>query len=197
MNATRRYTTADLEAMPYDEWHRYEIIDGELHVTPPGSYWHQITAGKVCYALMDWCDETELGWSVMAPGVIFALDNAVVPDVVWVSRSRLWPSLDADGHFTSAPEILAEVLAPGDDNQRRDCELKLRIYSRFGVEEYWIVDWLEKRVQVYRPSNRTLVLSTTLRGDDCLESPLLPGFSIPISRLWPPERLMGAFGEQP
>src|SRR3954452_3368878 len=120
MNATRRYTTADLEAMPYDEWFRYEIIDGELHKTPPGSYWHQLTAGKVCYALMDWSDETELGWSVMAPGVIFAPDNAVIPDVVWVSRDRLGTSLDADGHLTVAPELLAEVIAPGEDNERRD-----------------------------------------------------------------------------
>jgi len=185
MNATRRYTTADLEAMPYDEWHRYEIIDGELHVTPPGSYWHQLTAAKVCYALLDWSDETELGWSVMAPGVIFAPDNAVIPDVVWVSRNRLKSSLDADGHFTIAPEILGEVLAPGADNERRDRELKLGMYSRFGVEEYWIVDWQQKQVQVYRRSDEALTLIDTLFDGDLLESPFLPGFSVSITRLWP------------
>ena len=185
MNATRRYATADLEAMPYDEWHRYEIIDGELHVTPPGSIWHQETLGNVVYALMDWCDDTELGWAVSVVGVILAPDNAVIPDVVWVSRERLKPSLNADGHFKVAPELLAEVLAPGEDNQRRDRELKLALYSRFGVREYWLVDWQQKQVHIYRRAESALTLTATLVDGDHLESPLLPGFNVPIISLWP------------
>jgi Uma2 family endonuclease len=53
-----------------------------------------------------------------------------------------------------------------------------------GVREYWIVDWPAKSVQVYRHMNGVLKLAVTLLADDELTSPLLPGFSLPVARLF-------------
>lgn len=83
----------------------------------------------------------------------------------------------------AAPEIVVEVLSPGNANTRRDRETKLKLYSRRGVEEYWIVDWLMRQVEVYRREGHALQLAATLLARDELTSPLLPGFSCPVSGL--------------
>lgn len=76
--------------------------------------------------------------------------------------------------------------------ERRDRQLKLELYSRQGVHEYWMVDWQRKTLEVYRQGGNGLQLTTTLRDGDVLTSPMLPGFSCPVSNLWQP--LLGEVG---
>jgi Uma2 family endonuclease len=184
MSVQRRYTSADLEAMPYDEWHRYEIIDGELFVSSAPSWNHNRAAKRLCTALDNWGDETGLGEAMHVPGLIFTDDNNVIPDLVWVSREKLDRGLDGAGHLTVAPDIVVETLSPGPDNARRDRVAKFGLYSRQGVQEYWLVDPALRIVEVFRHDGRALELVASLSGDDALTSPLLPGFACPLSRLW-------------
>lgn len=79
---------------------------------------------------------------------------------------------------------MVEVLSPGPANEQRDRELKLSLYSRQGVQEYWIVDWQAQVVQVYRREQAALQLAATLFVGDVLTSPLLPGFTCPVDRFW-------------
>ena len=184
MSVQRRYTSADLEHLPHVEGTRYEIIDGELHVSKQPSWHHQRAGSRVCTALTNWNDETGLGEANEAPGLIFSPDNDVAPDIVWISKARLAGGLDRAGHLRVAPELVVEVLSPGSRNERRDRDLKLALYSRQGVQEYWIVDWRSRSVQVFRQEGLGLRLVATLMDDDALTSPLLPGFSCPLRRLW-------------
>jgi Uma2 family endonuclease len=184
MSVQRRYTSADLEAMPYDEWHRYEIIDGELFVSSAPSWNHNRAANQLMRALENWDDAHGLGEACLVPGVIFADDDNVIPDLVWVSREKLERGLDAAGHLTVAPDIVVEVLSPGSDNARRDRVAKFGLYARQGVQEYWLVDPARRIVEVFRHDGRTLELVASLSGDDALTSPLLPGFACPLRRLW-------------
>jgi Uma2 family endonuclease len=185
MSTSIRFTTRDLELFPdpLDDT-RYEIIDGELHAAKQPQWHHQYACSRILYALTDWDDQAGLGATVPTPGVIFSPENGVAPDVVWVSRERLPGLLDDGGHLRAAPELMVEVLSPGAANKRRDRQLKLDLYSREGVLEYWIVDWQARTVRVYRRDQTVLQLVATLRGDEVLTSPLLPGFSCSISRFW-------------
>ena len=163
---------------------RYEIIDGDLHVSKQPSCHHQHAGGRIYAALLAWSDQTGAGATVQAPGLIFAADEDVAPDVVWISRERLADALDEAGHLRVAPELVVEVLSPGPANERRDRELKLKLYSRQGVREYWIIDWRHRIVQVFRRQRAALRLVATLQDDDVLTTPLLAGFACPISGLW-------------
>src|SRR5215218_9213210 len=159
MSVQRRYTSRDLEAMPYVEGLRYEIIDGELHVSSAPSWHHNCAAKRLCTALDNWGDETGLGETMPAPGVIFTDDNNVIPDLVWISRERLETGLDAAGHLTVAPEIVVEVLSPGSDNVRRDRVLKLGLYGRQRVQEFWLVDTQRRIVEAFRHVGGSLELA--------------------------------------
>jgi len=178
-----RFRSADLEWMP-DDGKRYEIIGGELHVSKQPNWGHQMTASLIFVALNRWSRESEEGRAVIAPGLVLGDEDDVVPDVVWVSASRLKVSLDEAGHLRAAPDLAVEVLSPGSANERRDRTLKLDLYSRRGVQEYWIVDWRLRQVEVYRRREMALEQVGTLREQDTLETPLLPGFRCPVTELF-------------
>jgi len=178
-----RWTSADLEAFP-DDGKRYEIIDGELHVSKQPNWHHQMACTLIGSYLSIWSRESGLGVANSAPGLIFADDDDVAPDVVWISNERLATALEADGKLHAAPELVVEVLSLGATNERRDREAKLDLYSRRGVHEYWIVDWRLRQVEVYRRMDTTLRLVVTLLPGDEATSPLLPGFRCVIDRFF-------------
>ncbi len=183
MTSTLRWTSADLEALP-DDGKRYEIIDGELFVSKQPHFYHQHACGRVFSLLENWSTQSKLGQAIFAPGLIFADDDDVVPDVAWLSNKRLTAALGEDGKLHSAPDLVIEVLSPGLANQRRDREAKLKLYSRRGVLEYWIVDWWTRAIEIYRRRDAHLDLFAILVEGDLLESPLLPGFSAQVDDLF-------------
>lgn len=183
MSTMTRTTSADLEMMPEDGT-RYEIIDGELYMSKQPHVNHQDVCGEIFGELRDWNKQSHLGRAYFAPGIIFADDDDVAPDVVWASKERLAIALGTDGKFHDAPELVIEVLSPGSANERRDREAKLQLYSRRGVSEYWIVNWMLRRIDVYRRDQAQLHFVASLREADNLESPLLPGFSCAVALLF-------------
>ncbi len=180
---TVRWTSADLELFP-DNGNRYEIINGELLVTRAPNWKHQKVANKISSELDKWSTQTGLGEAVQTPGVIFPDDDNVIPDVVWISNARLTEVLDAKGHLQGAPELIVEVLSPGTENDRRDRQLKLKLYSVQGVREYWIFDYQQQKAEIYRRENGLLKLAMTLFSEDILTSPLLPDFSVAMTILF-------------
>ncbi len=194
-HAPRRWTVDDLEALPYDEWRRYEIIDGELFVSTAPRREHQLTCGCTTAEIIEWNRRVGLGEVLPGAGIIFSRDDAVQPDVLWVSHARLAAVLDDGGHLRGAPELAIEVLSPGAANERRDREVKLRLYDRYGVDEYWLLDWRSLTVVVYRREAITAAAErqqrpaplrevATLGADNTLTSPLLPGFAVRVARLF-------------
>lgn len=182
MSTALRWTSADLEVMP-DNGTRYEIIDGELYMSKQPHWHHQTTCGNTFAKLKTWSEKSNSGFATIAPGILFDDDEDVAPDVVWMSRKRasmIWK----DGKIIAAPELVIEVLSPGSQNAKRDREAKLKLYSRRGVSEYWIIDWMKKTVEVYRREDAALHLVQTLFANDSLETPLLEGFKCQVAELF-------------
>jgi Uma2 family endonuclease len=179
-----RWTTTDINLLPENEGIRYEIIDGELFVTRAPHIRHQNSCGKIYRELDAWSESSGLGKAFITPGIIFTEADNVIPDVIWISNERLALLVDDEGHLTGAPELVVEVLSAGTENERRDREAKLKLYSSKGAQEYWIVNWRLQQVEVYHRQNAQLRLMATLLNDDLLTSPLLPNFSCSIARFF-------------
>ena len=175
-----RLTTRDLDLFPnpLDDT-RYELIAGALHVSKQPSHQHQFLATELAFHLRTWTRDT--GRVLSAPGVVFTTEDAVAPDVVWVSGKREAQVLGNDGKLHGPPDLVVEVVSPGRRNHQRDLELKVELYSRFGVEEYWVVDWEQRTIAIYRRERDALRRISTLDETSTLESPLLPGFTLPLS----------------
>jgi Uma2 family endonuclease len=182
MSSTIRWTSADLELFP-DDGKRREIIDGELYVSRQPAWGHQDFIVQLGGDLNLWNRRTRLGRVATAPGLIFAEDEDVAPDLVWISRERLARYMRG-GKLYGPPELVVEILSPGPQNARRDREAKLKLYGRQGVDEYWIVDLLARTIAIYRLGTVGLDLAATLGLGDTLMSPLLPGFAAPLADLF-------------
>jgi Uma2 family endonuclease len=179
-----KWTTADLALLP-DNGRRYEIIDGELHMSKQPHWHHEETIATIVAQLYQWSESTGLGRVSPTPGVIFGEMDNVVPDVVWISNERLNALLDEAGHLLGAPELVVEVLSYGGQNEDRDRKLKLKLYESHGVQEYWIADWRLKQMEVYRRDAGQLKFVSVFLPADTLTSPLLPGFACQVRRLFP------------
>lgn len=180
-----RWTTTDLELFPDDD-KRYEIIGGELFVTRAPHLRHQGVADAICTELRIWSKRPNLGNAFTGVGLVFSETDNVIADVVWISNERLDTLLDEAGHLTGAPELVIEVLSPSPQDKRRDRELKLKLYSVQGVQEYWIIDRQQQVVEIYRREDGLLRRAATLFSTDCLSSPLLPDFSCIVDELFSP-----------
>ncbi|HAN46714.1 MAG TPA: hypothetical protein DCQ32_09220, partial [Cyanobacteria bacterium UBA8156] len=145
----RIWVSADLALLP-DNGDRYEIVEGELFVARAPHWQHQAVCLNFCVALKAWSQATAAGYVGMGTGMVFGDQDNVIPDVVWLSRERYTALVDESGHLRGAPELVIEVLSAGAENERRDREVKLKLYSIHGVQEYWLADWRLQQVAVYR-----------------------------------------------
>jgi Uma2 family endonuclease len=173
-------TVDDLEALPYDEWNKYELIEGELYVSPAPGIPHQLVLNNLQFELTKYLKQNPIGRIVPGAGAEFDTYNYVIPDIVFCTHER-WKTIVAKNQFNAAPDLVIEILSPGSKNRSRDLKLKRDAYDKFCVPEYWVVDTWSRSVIVFRVSGNTLKEVATLRHDDVLESPTLPGLSLKLS----------------
>jgi Uma2 family endonuclease len=183
-NVKHLMTIDDLEAIPYDEWHRFELIEGELYVSCAPGIPHQLVLNYLQVELTIYLRQNPIGTLVPGPGAVFNKHNSVIPDIAFVRNER-WDAIVAKDRFNAAPDLVIEIVSPGSTNRSRDFNLKRKVYAKFGVPEYWIVDTWAKSVAIFRLTDNTLEEVVTLRGDDELESPILPGLSLKLSTIFP------------
>jgi Uma2 family endonuclease len=143
---THSWTADDLELLP-DDGNRYEVVEGELFVTPAPSYAHQFVAAAIYRHLHDFVAKQRLGWAIPAPGDVHVnTKNQVQPDVFVVPRTSM--GRPATWRDASTPILVVEVLS--DSTTRRDLGPKRDLYMRAGIAEYWIVDHETRSIQIVR-----------------------------------------------
>jgi Uma2 family endonuclease len=167
-----------------DDGKRHELVDGEHCVTPSPSTKHQQVSFNLSVIIGAWLDAHPIGRAFAAPyDVVLSRHDVVEPDLVYFSNetaaSVLTP-LNARG----APELVVEIGSP--DTRSRDETIKKRLYERWGVTEYWVVDPEIDVVRIYRRSGTTFERPIELAREagDTLTTPLLPGLEMPLSRIF-------------
>jgi Uma2 family endonuclease len=100
-----RFTVEDLARMNPQPWDdtRYEIIDGELHVSTQPHVYHQRTSSKFAFRLEAWNEAGGGGVVLPAPGIVFAPDEAVAPDVGWYESEESFRRALGDGLCRACP----------------------------------------------------------------------------------------------
>lgn len=173
-----RWTYEDYAALP-DDGKRYEILDGELFVTPSPLAWHQQISMNLTLALGMHVRAHKLGQLFYAPfDVVLSRTDVVQPDILFISAARA--EIITRANVQGAPDLVIEVLS---DGTRRNDEIQKRnAYDRFGVAEYWIVDPELELMTIYRRDadgfRRVAEVENGPHG--VITTPLLPGLSLPI-----------------
>ncbi len=174
-----RLTYEDYCLLPNDG-KRYEIIDGELFVTPSPRRAHQKVVSNLLYYLNDFVKKHDLGEVYPAPfDVVFSRYDVVEPDVLFISKARV--SVLTEKNVQGAPDLVVEVLS--ETTEESDRTTKLKLYARSGVQEYWLIDPAGPSAEIFRQKNQSLESAAKLEADDSITSPLLPGFSLSLKKL--------------
>ena len=142
-----RWTYAEYMRLPMSGTTRYEVIDGELAVTPSPTSWHQIGIANLMHVLDNFVREHRLGRLLPSPiDVLFGEGDYLQPDLVFVRADRA--HLVSERGIEGPPDIVVEILSPSTAD--RDRGIKLERYRHFGVADYWIVDLEAKAIEVWR-----------------------------------------------
>ena len=161
---------------PDDE--RYELLDGMLVMEPAPLTTHQYVLGNLHHAVRSFLDEHNLGEVYISPtDVVLSDTNVMQPDLLFVSAERA--HIVTRENIQGAPELVVEVLSPS--TAERDKTLKLDLYARHGVKEYWLVDPNAKTVMVLLLGERGFEAVGTYREGQILTSPTLAGFSLNLA----------------
>jgi Uma2 family endonuclease len=143
----RGWTYEEFARLP-DDGNRYEVIAGELYVTPAPGKVHQVVSARFHWLLRGFATEQHrLGEVLYAPiDVLFADGDYLQPDIVFLraDHEHFWTKRGIEG----PPDLIVEVISRS--TAKRDRILKRERYARFGVPEYWIIDTDRRMVEVYR-----------------------------------------------
>jgi Uma2 family endonuclease len=130
----RPYTYREYQLVPEDG-RRWELVDGDLLVSPSPTTRHQTVSRRLQFALMEQLERPGIAQVFDAPMDVVLSDTDVVqPDLLVVAD----PGSVGDKAIVGVPDLVIEILSPS--NPERDRYLKKSLYERFGVKEYWVVD---------------------------------------------------------
>ncbi len=173
-----RWTVDRRAALP-DDGRRYEIIDGELLVTPSPSIRHQRAAFALAVRLRGYLVRHPVGEVIIAPAdVEFGEDTVVEPDVFVVPLVEGRPAEDLK--HAGRPLLVAEVISP--TTERTDRGRKRELFQARGVPDYWIVNVEARVIERWRPGATRAELVT-----DRLEwrpEPAVERFVLALDEFW-------------
>jgi Uma2 family endonuclease len=142
----RNWTVEERNALP-DDGNRYEVVDGELLVTPAPTWRHQNAALELAVTLKAYAERHGLQCMIAPADVTFSPRRVVEPDVFVVPTVQGRPPsrFEDVGRLVLAVEILSPSTA------RADRHVKRRVYQSEGIPEYWIVDAANRYIERWRP----------------------------------------------
>lgn len=170
----KRFTARDLWRMP-DDGNRYEIIDGEVFVTPAPFISHQEVLGNLNDIIRRHVQRRRLGLVLFAPvGVVLEPLSGVEPDLIFVAAARR-AVVQAKGIF-GAPDLAVEILSPS--TAARDRGRKKALYARTGVAHYWMVDPRKGTLLALRLTDDAYAVEAEVGPRGTFRPSLFPGLAI-------------------
>jgi Uma2 family endonuclease len=168
-------TPADLLAMPDDDSVEYELSEGALIVTGKAGVRHEMVKSRVVTRLCVYADRhPEIGMVFFESLFQLGPRTARMPDAAFLCAAKVALLPDADMVIPVAPDLAIEVIS--ESETAASAETKVQEYLASGVQEVWQFYPRDRRVRV-RLQNRLYDLA----GDEVLETPVMPGFSVKVS----------------
>ena len=175
------FTASDLAQLPEDG-KRYEILGGDLAVSPSPNQKHQNVIRRLS-AFFIVVETRGYGRWYPAPFDVVLDDyNVVEPDLLFLRTERL--ALVTEANVQGPPDLIVEVLSPS--TRERDLGVKAHLYARFGVNEYWVVDPDSETLTVYRLTSAGYQPQGPFRRGETVVSPLFSETPLQIADVFRP-----------
>jgi Uma2 family endonuclease len=178
MATTTTMSGAAFDQLPYDKFHRWELLRGELIAVPTRTPGHQIIVGTLAASLYEYLGREQGGIAVWGCEYALGDDDRMTPDIGILLREK-WASIDRKKTpIPVAPDIAVEVISPSE--RADDISRKVWTYLGAGVQEVWEISPATQRIFVYRGAKSITVLEI----GESLSTPLLQGWEISIREIF-------------
>ncbi len=161
-----------------------EILDGELNVSPRPAPRHGRAQSALMFRIGPPYDDGQGGpggwWIIVEPELHLRRD-VVVPDIAGWRRERM-PALPETAWFEMAPDWICEVISPS--TGRIDRAKKLPIYAREQVGWAWLVDPVQRTLEVMKLANDVWTVQHVYGGDDKVAAPPFDAIEIDLRSIW-------------
>jgi Uma2 family endonuclease len=170
------FTYDDYRQLPEDG-RRYELMEGELFVSPPPSTRHQTVLVHLLNALVEGLDKPGLARIFCAPmDLVLAPTSVVQPDLIVVGAARA--TIIGAQALEGVPDVVVEILSPS--SLDRDQYIKRKLYERFAIPEYWVVDPEHGMMVAHRLDEGTYGIRAQYDRASTLEMPEFPTLRVPL-----------------
>ena len=175
-----KWTYEDYARLP-DNGMRYEVIRGNLYMSPAPRTKHQEVSFALAVEMHHYSKERALGRVYVAPidVVLPNLAAPVQPDILFITQDNI--NIVAETKIEGVPNLIVEILSPSNPNHDR--QVKFRLYAQVGVQEYWIVDPDSCQVDVFALRGNAYVPLGPFGPDGQAHSELLAGFTVMINEI--------------
>jgi Uma2 family endonuclease len=176
------WTYEDYARLP-DNGMRYEVIEGDLYMSPAPRPKHQEVIVALLGHLLEYLKQKPIGKILVSPIDVILPDlaNPVQPDLVFISKEQ--SHIVKEQFIEGVPDLIVEVLSPG--NPAHDRRIKFRIYAQAGVPEYWIIDPEAGTVEINLLRGEAYAVAGSFGRDEKVHSEVLPGFTMLVSEVCP------------
>ncbi len=160
---------------------RYELLEGELLMTPSPNPMHQTVLNRLNRIFLEQLEDRGLGKVFVAPlDIVLSEHNVAQPDILFISKDRL--GIIGKANVRGAPDLVVEILS--ESTKSRDLVTKRRVYSQYGVREYWIVDAYARTIEVSVQREGSLVNPVLHHVGETLSSSLFPELKVDMEPLF-------------
>jgi Uma2 family endonuclease len=172
-------TAEEFDKYPFEEHKRYELDEGQLIEMTRPAYKHNRVLGVLYLKVGIYLRNNPIGEALISEN-LYALSRTtrLAPDLAVILGNHYAELQDAKV-ISIIPDLAVEVLSPSETP--RTIHRKLRHYFEAGVKEVWLIDPEDREAEIWRGPGLPF---RPVTGDDALESALLPGFSLPLPRLF-------------
>ena len=175
----KKYTYEDYAKLP--EGAPYQLIGGELIITPAPTPYHQRISRKIEFLLIEYVEKNELGEVFDAPiDVYFEETETYQPDIIFISKERL--NIIGETKIKGAPDLIIEILSPA--TAYYDLGRKYEVYEKNGVKEYWIVHPERKSIEIYQNQEGQFKLIQIAKEKDTVNSSLFKDFELNLEKIF-------------
>ncbi|MBE3588882.1 MAG: Uma2 family endonuclease [Thermoanaerobacteraceae bacterium] len=173
------YTYDDYARLP--EGAPYQLIGGKLVMTPSPSTFHQFVLVRLLGHLLNYQAKENKGAVLVSPlDVYFNQEETFQPDIIFISKER--SHIIEHNKINGAPDLVVEILSPS--TAYYDLRKKYRVYERYGVKEYWIVDPEDETVEIYLNHDGRFLMHQHVKRQGVASSVILDGFNVELAELF-------------
>jgi len=171
-------TYADYQKLKEGE--PYQLINGMLVKSPSPTVNHQRLIKRLVRMLMV-LEDRGLGEVFFAPMDNYFTDTEVYqPDIIFIAKEN--KNVRVDKIVKGAPDLIIEILSPS--TAYYDLRHKAEVYAESGVREYWVVDPMEERIDIFSNTENRFALASRVERNGEAESTIFPEFRVDIAKLF-------------